>query len=82
MRQVLVWLAAGYAVLVMAILLNMLANALNLATWYKWFQTIAQDGLRVALLSLHWLDIIFLFIVYPLLLGLVAYWILAIIHRT
>jgi hypothetical protein len=55
-------LAAGYAVLVSAIAINVVASMLDLKTWYGLF----EDP------SIGVLDALFLFFLYPLLLGLAA----------
>jgi len=64
---------AGLAVLIVAILLNGLANLLHLATWYSVLNSISEIGLASALRSLKVLDFLFLLLVYPFLLGLAAY---------
>lgn len=60
----------GYCVLAVAILANVLANALGLVGWY--------DFLRKNYDSLTALSLVWLFIIYPFLLGLVFYLIMAV----
>lgn len=64
-------LFAGYAVLVSAIAINVLASVLDLKTWYGLF----EDP------SIGALDAIFLFLIYPLLLGLAATSAIGLIER-
>ena len=55
---------SGYVILVFAIVLNVVAKKLKLKTWYDFIQS-RKD---VTLISYLWL-----FIAYPVLLGLFAY---------
>lgn len=63
----------GWIVLAGAILLNLLAGALHLATWYTFLQSVSAQGLVSALRTLRWQDAVFLFLVYPLGLGGLAW---------
>lgn len=65
--------AAGVAILVVAILLNLLANLLGLATWYDFLGAASQRGLTEALRGLKIWDYLFLILLYPFSLGLAAY---------
>jgi hypothetical protein len=64
---------AGVAVLVAAILLNLLSGWLGLATWYSFLSQVSEKGWGPALHSLTPVDYLFLIVVYPGLLGLAAY---------
>ena len=64
---------AGLVILVVAIGLNMLANALGLATWYSFLAQVTQTGIYPALKNLKAIDLFFLILLYPVLLGLSAY---------
>jgi hypothetical protein len=64
---------AGVAVLIAAILLNLLSGWLGLATWYSFLSQASEKGLAPALQSLTLVDYLFLIVVYPGLLGLAAY---------
>jgi hypothetical protein len=64
---------AGVAVLIAAILLNLLSGWLGLATWYSFLSQASEKGLGPALQSLTPVDYLFLIVVYPGLLGLAAY---------
>jgi hypothetical protein len=54
----------GIAILVTAIVLNIIAKLLNVSTWYDFIQNKTLNNP---------LEIIWLFIIYPFVLGLVAY---------
>jgi hypothetical protein len=64
---------AGLVVLIVAVVLNLLANVIGLATWYSFFNQVSQRGFFPALQSLKMIEILFLILLYPLLLGLAAY---------
>jgi hypothetical protein len=64
---------AGLFVLVAAIGLNLLAGLLGLATWYSFLTSASQQGLPSALNGLKIWDYLFLFLLYPGLLGLSAF---------
>ena len=54
----------GIAILVTAIVLNIIAKLLNVSTWYDFIQNKTINNP---------LEIIWLFVIYPFVLGLVAY---------
>ena len=54
----------GIAILVTAIVLNIIAKLLNVSTWYDFIQNKTINNP---------IEIIWLFIIYPFVLGLVAY---------
>jgi hypothetical protein len=56
----------GFTILVTAILLNIVAKLLNVATWYDFLQNKTVNSP---------IDFIWLFIAYPFLLGVAAYYI-------
>ena len=66
-------LVIGLAILITAIILNVLANLMNINTWYAFINNIRELGLFKALRSTNILSWLFLFIVYPMLLGTVGY---------
>ncbi len=63
----------GLAILIGAIVINVLAYYLSLPTWYDFLKLVTSQGLVGALSSLSVFAFIFLFIIYPFLLGLLAY---------
>jgi len=64
---------AGLVVLITAIGLNLLANALGLSTWYDFLTLASQQGFFHTLKNLKPVDFLFLILLYPGLLGLSAY---------
>lgn len=72
MRLIKIYLA-GLVVLLVAIALNLLANAIGLATWYSFLSQVNQQGLATAVQGLNTIEILFLVLLYPLGLGLAAY---------
>lgn len=63
----------GAVVLLGAIVVNAAAYYFSVPTWYNLFQLVSQKGLAEALGSLSLASALFLFLVYPFLLGLLAY---------
>lgn len=68
----------GFSILITAIILNVLANILKITTWYDLLNNITKHGIT-ALKQESIISIIFLFIIYPFVLGLTAYFILKLI---
>lgn len=66
----------GLLILVTAIILNLLAQTLGLATWYSFLNQVQVTDLVSSLRSLSLLSSLFLFFVYPLLLGAIPYYFL------
>jgi hypothetical protein len=64
---------AGLVVLFAAVILNLLANVLGVATWYSFLAQAGQQGFVAAVRSLNGFEIVFLAMLYPFLLGLAAY---------
>lgn len=64
---------AGLAILFGAAIINFLAKHFRLLTWYDFLNSLARTGLKNAWGELNALSIIFLFLLYPLLLGLIWY---------
>lgn len=63
----------GYAILIVAVLLNFLALQFGIKTWNEFLtRDIKIHGIN-ALVQLSLVDIGFLFIIYPLLLGFTAF---------
>lgn len=70
----------GLGILLVAIVLNFLANYLGIETWYTFLGSIQKKGfLRVT--KDNWLSLIFLILIYPFILGLTAYYILKIFNK-
>lgn len=63
-------LLTGFIILAGAIILNMLANFLGITTWHEF---ISQSSIEKQSSQTGILSLIFLFIIYPFTLGLIAY---------
>lgn len=63
----------GWIILIVAILINIAAGKAGIMTWYDFLLSIAGDGLRQVLSSLSAGNILFLFIIYPGIFGVVVY---------
>lgn len=59
----------GFVVLVGAVIINFLAGLAGLMTWYQFLLEFKEKGFNQGIFSL-----IFLFIIYPLLLGIISYY--------
>lgn len=70
---VLRYIGWGWLVLGLAIVVNGVASAVGLLTWYEYVQRIGQLGFFAAIRSLRVIDAVFLLLVYPGLLGSVVY---------
>lgn len=64
---------AGLVVLAGAIVLNILAGWVGLATWYDFLGSMMQLGVLEAIQALHVWDWLFLLAIYPVCLGALAY---------
>ncbi|MFT4282967.1 MAG: hypothetical protein ACMXX6_00925 [Candidatus Woesearchaeota archaeon] len=62
----------GIIILITAILINLIANYLNIITWYEYIQNIVDLGFVEASKN-SGLSLIFLYLIYPFLLGYAAY---------
>ena len=62
----------GLIILLGAIIINYIANTLNIITWYEYINIIINNGFIESFKIIKY-SIIFLYIVYPLYLGLLAY---------
>lgn len=63
----------GWVILVFAIFLNYLAGRFGITTWYPFLDEVGKVGLAKAFLGSSLFSKLFLFIAYPVLLGLSAY---------
>jgi hypothetical protein len=66
------YIITGWIVLIAAILLNLLADRLGITGWYGFLTGMAREGLKIWS-QIGWLDIIWLFILYPMALGIAAH---------
>jgi hypothetical protein len=67
------YLGYGWVILVAAIIANRAAGLVNAVTWYDYIGNISRLGLKTATLSLHPLNVLFLFVLYPGIFGLIVY---------
>ncbi|MFW6025900.1 MAG: DUF7672 family protein [Candidatus Woesearchaeota archaeon] len=66
-------LLTGIGVLVFAIIANFIAMNLNITTWYDFIEEIRELGFFEAIKAQSIGSLIFLFLIYPLVLGLPGY---------
>lgn len=64
----------GLGILFVAIIANMLANVLGLTTWYAFIENIGKLGLWEALSKEKIFSLLFMFVLYPLILGATGYY--------
>ncbi|HMP86964.1 MAG TPA: hypothetical protein PKE63_06780, partial [Lacibacter sp.] len=57
------------SILVVAIGANVLAHLIGARTWYDFIGLLNKDGMAAAFRQLSWKDLLWLFVVYPFLLG-------------
>lgn len=65
-------LLVGWAILLFAILINFIAQRVGIWTWYDFLGKIGKNGFVGAFLKSSLFSKIFLFIVYPFILGVVT----------
>ena len=63
-------LTTGYVILLLAIIANIIADYIQISTWYKFLHDIISNGLSETIQRLDLLDIIWLFVIYPLILSI------------
>ena len=73
MKTMIIWFASGWIIVVSAIIINILAGLLKIATWYHLIEILSKEGL-VGLKHISVISYLFLFLIYPLLLGIIAYY--------
>ena len=61
----------GWLVLIAAVIFNLAADRLGITGWYGFLTGLASEG-RPFLSWIGWMDVAWLFFVYPLALGIVA----------
>ncbi len=66
-------LFSGFSILFVAVVLNLIVGYFGLSTWYSLLNSIEQRGLIGSLAQLKFFSILFLFLIYPFILGLTAY---------
>lgn len=73
MMEVLKYFGFGWAILAIAVLVNVVAKFAGISTWYDYINKIGASGFKEASLSLNVAELIFLFIIYPGIFGLIVY---------
>lgn len=63
----------GFALLFVAIVVNLIANRFKFTTWYVFLNDVKRVGLKKSSFKQEFASIIFLFLIYPLILGIVAH---------
>ena len=63
-------LITGYIILIVAIFVNIIANYLNILTWYKFLNLIISEGVKETIFSISIFDFFWLFIIYPTILSM------------
>jgi energy-converting hydrogenase Eha subunit E len=66
-------LLAGFIVLIGAIAVNLLASLFGFSSWYVFILNIQASGLRIAFSKEGLIGVIYLFLIYPFLLGLLGF---------
>ena len=59
----------GISILLIAIVINIIAEYFNLTTWYEFISLLSSEGM-LDLRKVGFINCIYLFIIYPMLLGL------------
>ena len=62
-------LITGYCILLIAIIANIIAEFINVYTWYKFLQEIMETNLQNTIQKLNILSVLWLFIIYPIILS-------------
>jgi hypothetical protein len=62
----------GILILLGAIIINVVASLLGIIGWYSYIDMIRAEGFLSATKNVGILSILFMYIIYPLLLGLIA----------
>jgi hypothetical protein len=75
MEYKIIWkiLAIGFGILSGAIIMNILADTLEISTWYSFIVRLNNNGLITEITGESLFSLFFLFILYPFLLGLIGY---------
>ena len=63
-------LITGYIILIVAIFANIIANYLNILSWYKFLNLIISEGVKETIFSISIFDFFWLFIIYPTILSI------------
>ncbi len=64
---------SGFSILIVALLMNFFASHLRISTWYEFVQDASSLGLVSALKNQTLISFFFMFVIYPLVLGVTGY---------
>ena len=67
---------AGLVILAGAVVVNIVAGAIGVKTWYEVLKPIPEEGIKAVVRTVAVWDVLFLFVLYPALLGLFGYLVL------
>jgi len=71
--QILKLFALGWVILIVAIIVNIIAKSVGINTWYDFLTGMTDTGIKDSFKNLKITDILFLFILYPGIFGLIFY---------
>jgi len=71
--EVLKYFGFGWGILVIAILVNVIAKYAGISTWYDYITNMTVSGIKEATLSLSFAEVVFLYVIYPGIFGLIVY---------
>ncbi len=74
MKKVLIIFVTGASVLLTAIMVNIIATWMSLTTWYGFVDIVGEQGFLNGLEKAGLASILFLFLIYPFILGVVGYY--------
>jgi len=75
MNEVLNIFLIGFAILIVAIIINFIASALGIMTWYTFILSIGENGFMITIKK-NALHLLFLIIIYPFILGATGYYLM------
>ena len=68
--MILKFLITGNCILISAIIANMIAKLIKITTWYDFYNELINLGVKNTISTLQMLDILWLFLIYPIILSL------------
>ena len=74
MKKVLIIFVTGASVLLTAIIVNIIATWMSLTTWYGFVEVVGEQGFLNGLEKADLASIVFLFLIYPFVLGIAGYY--------
>ena len=67
--MILKFLITGNCILISAIIANMIAKLIKITTWYDFYNELINLGVKNTISTLQMLDILWLFLIYPIILS-------------